>query len=253
MDAGYGKTPWLLRALDQDGETFVADVQKNQRIYLEDPMPQPVQRKTKDGKVGTRMQTKAEAIRVDSWAKAQPEQAWKTITLRDANRGPLRVKSLHQKVWLWNGEEPKAQGWQLIVRQELNHRETIKYTLSNAPDNTAHERLATMQASRFFVERSLQDAKSTCGMDQYQLRKWQGFHHHMAMIMIAMLFLLGERIHQQDAKPLLSCADVFNLLKFHLPAKAITEKDIWQQIARSHRQRQAVIDAAHRKQIMQLE
>jgi len=37
MDGGCGKEPAFLRALDDDGETFVADVHKDQLIYLEDP------------------------------------------------------------------------------------------------------------------------------------------------------------------------------------------------------------------------
>ena len=39
MDGLYGKDPALLRALEGDGETFIADVHKDQRIYLEDPRP----------------------------------------------------------------------------------------------------------------------------------------------------------------------------------------------------------------------
>ena len=39
MDGLYGKDPALLRALEEDGETFMADVHKDQRLYLEDPQP----------------------------------------------------------------------------------------------------------------------------------------------------------------------------------------------------------------------
>ena len=45
MDGGYGKEPWLLRALDADGEIFVADVHKDQRIYLTDPGPHILQKR----------------------------------------------------------------------------------------------------------------------------------------------------------------------------------------------------------------
>ena len=34
VDGGYGKEPEFLRAVEDLGETFVADVHKNQRIYL---------------------------------------------------------------------------------------------------------------------------------------------------------------------------------------------------------------------------
>lgn len=38
-DGLYGQDPAFLRALEDDGEIFMADVHKDQRIYLEDPEP----------------------------------------------------------------------------------------------------------------------------------------------------------------------------------------------------------------------
>jgi len=38
-DAGYGKDPAFLRSLEKMGETFVVDVHKDQRIFLQDPEP----------------------------------------------------------------------------------------------------------------------------------------------------------------------------------------------------------------------
>ncbi len=35
VDGGYGKEPDFLRSLDVSGEIFMADVHKDQRIYLE--------------------------------------------------------------------------------------------------------------------------------------------------------------------------------------------------------------------------
>ena len=39
-DAGYGKEPAFLRALDDAGEKFVIDVHRTQRIWLDNPWPQ---------------------------------------------------------------------------------------------------------------------------------------------------------------------------------------------------------------------
>jgi SRSO17 transposase len=45
-----------------------------------------------------------------------------------------------------------------------------------------------------WVERSFQDAKTSCGMSDYQARGWRSWHHHMALVMMAMLFMLEQRI-----------------------------------------------------------
>ena len=51
----------------------------------------------------------------------------------------------------------------------------MKFTLSNAPDNTSLERLIFMQAQRYWIERSFQDAKVECGLGEYQARKWRSW------------------------------------------------------------------------------
>jgi len=42
------------------------------------------------------------------------------------------------------------------------------------------------------IEASFQRGKSEVGMDEYQVRTWQGWHHHMALSLIAVWFLVCE-------------------------------------------------------------
>lgn len=39
FDAGYGRLPWLLRALDDERKIFLAEGHADQVIYLNDPAP----------------------------------------------------------------------------------------------------------------------------------------------------------------------------------------------------------------------
>lgn len=253
VDGGYGKEPKFLRALDAAGEIFVADVHKSQMVHMDDPEPHRPARKSGRGRGPSRLQAKTVAIRVDKWLAQQPTDAWQTVTLRDGDRGELRVEALTRRLWLWDGIEEKAHCWHLVVRREIGSPETVKYSLSNAPAGTPLPRLAFMQGQRFWVERSFQDGKSECGLADYQVRRWSAWHHHMAMVMIAMLFMLEERILHQEEKPLLSCNDIVYLLKNHLPRQAIDENELIEQVAMRHRQRQAVIDSNRRKQMKSLE
>lgn len=173
--------------------------------------------------------------------------------MRDSTRGKLIVEALSQRVWLWDGEEAAAQCWHVIVRREIAARDEIKFTLSNAAAETPLECLAVMQGQRFWVERSFQDGKSNCGMADYQVRRWSGWHHHMAMVMIAMLFMLEERTAQHATEPLLSCADIVALLKHLLPQAAVSRHDVIEQMRLRHRQRQAAIDSAYALQARRLE
>ncbi|RLJ22877.1 IS701 family transposase, partial [bacterium endosymbiont of Escarpia laminata] len=247
-DGGYGKDPAFLRGLETMGETFVVDIHKDQQIYLEDPQPIIPKSTATRGRRRSRLQAQTDPIRVDQWLNEQPDTEWRRVTLRDSSKGKLRVEIVHHRVGLWNGKEAKAHQWHLIVRREIDSPDTIKYTLSNASAETAAHRLALMQAQRFWVERSFQDGKSESGLADYQARKWKSWHHHMALVMMAMLFMLEERILQKDEHPLLSCSDIESLLRAFLPRRDVEHDEILRQMMKRHRKRQAAIDAQYRKQ-----
>lgn len=168
--------------------------------------------------------------------------------MRASTKGELQVDVLHQPVWLWDGEETDAHCWHLIVRREVKAHEEIKYSLSNAPAATPISRLAQMQGQRYWIERTFQDGKSQAGLDHYQARGWRSWHHHMALVMMAMLFMLQERTASRDTYPLLSCADVETLLAHVLPRRDVDLAEVIRQLEVRHYRRQASIDSAYARQ-----
>lgn len=247
VDGGYGKEPAFLRKLDKE-VIFVADIHKDQHIYLEDPEPIVPEPRSTLGRKPSRLVAQTEDIRVDEWMAQQPESAWQRFRVRESTRGKLEVEILHRRVWLWDGKEAKAHCWHLIVRREVDSPEEIKYSLSNAPEQTPLERLAFMQAQRYWVERALQNGKSETGLDHYQVRRWQGWYHHMALVMMAMLFMLETRLSHKDDYPLLSCSDIETLLAHFLPRRDVTIEEVLRQMEIRHKKRQSSIESARRKQ-----
>lgn len=247
-DGFYGEDPGFLRMLDDQGEVFLADVHKDQWVYLEDPKPVVPERKSNRGKAPTRLQAQNLPLRVDELAAHQPKHAWQRVKLRDSTKGELHADILHRRVWLWDGEEAQAHCWHLVVRREENSPKTIKYSLSNAPEDTSLSRLAFMQAQRFWIEQALRDGKQEAGLADYQLRKWRGWRHHMALTMVVMLFMLEERLLNLEKIPLLSCADIRRLLIQFLPKRDVTAKEVVRQMMVRHRKREAGINYSYRKQ-----
>ena len=247
-DGFYGDKPGFLRGLADNGEIFMADVHTDQRIYLEDPQPIIPESTSLKGRKATKLKAQTREIRVDKWSESQPDEDWDRIKVRDTTKGDLFVDVLHQQVWLWDGKESKARRWHLIVRREVNSPEKKKYSLSNTSDNTSVSRLAYMQAQRYWVERPFQDAKNQCGMGEYQARGWPAWHHHMTMVMLAMLFMLEQRLLHQDNIPLLSCPDIATVLKSILPRRDIGEVEILRQLEVRHKKRLASTEFAHEKQ-----
>lgn len=240
-DGGYGQDRALLRALDDEGETFIIDVHRNQRLFLEEP-----NRPTQQGLEGR--SPSAAPVCAEAWVAQQPPEAWEEVWIRHTSQGELRVEALRATVWLLEGKDAQARCWQLVVTREKGDSEAIKYSLSNAAASTSLSRLAYMQRQRYWVERAFQEAKNEAGLDEYQARSWQAWHHHVALVMMALLFLLRERQLQKDALPLLSARDVKLLLAQVLPRNDQNPDDIIRQIEQRHRQRQSAIDSAYRCQ-----
>jgi hypothetical protein len=71
------------------------------------------------------------------------------------------------RIWVYSSEHNALGPWHLIVRRDPESKSDYKYSLSNAPADTAYHRLAYMQAQRYWVERSFEDAKQNFGMTDY--------------------------------------------------------------------------------------
>jgi SRSO17 transposase len=249
-DAGYGKGPGFCSALDDMGEMFVVDVHSDFHVYLKDPKPYLPEKTTNRGRPFKNYRTDQKSMEVRNLVKSLPAQRWKKETLRKTTRGVLRVKACRLKVFVWDGESEKARCWTLIVTKSLKDHSDIKYSLTNAPKQTTLKRLGFMQRQRFWIERTFEDAKSECGMADYQVRKWLAWHHHMALVMMAMLFMLSERILHKETYPLLSCADIEELLARFLPRRNVDEEEVISQLEQRHRQRQKAIASHTRRQFI---
>jgi len=226
----------------------VVGVHKTQRIYLEDPQPAVPAKAGVRGRRRTRPQTQARAITVEEWRRQQPPEAWQPLVLRDTTKGELEVEVLHQWVWVWDGKSPPARRWRLIVQRDAATPSEYKYAWSNAGAEVGWETVARQHGQRYWIERAFEDGKGQVGLGDYQVRGWRAWHHHMAMVMMAMLFMVEERQTHQTEVPLLSCTDVVELLCYALPRRKSSAAELLRQMRLRHAKRQASIEGARRRQ-----
>jgi hypothetical protein len=69
-----------------------------------------------------------------------------------------------------------------------------------------------MQVQRYFVERAFRDAKQQLGMDQYQVRSYSAWHKHMALMMMALLFIQLEKVVVNPKQVMFSTQDVVKVI-----------------------------------------
>lgn len=120
---------------------------------------------------------------------------------------------------------------------EIDDPREMKFAFSNAPDETSIERLASMLCSRYWVERALENAKGEAGLDEYEVRSWQAWHHHMTMTMLSILFLLQVQLMFKGKASMLTIQDARWILKKLLPRRKITPEEILKLIQKRHKAR----------------
>lgn len=207
-DGLYGHGYEFGNALENMGLKFFLDIHCDQKVYRVEPRIEIPPKTSNKGRSPTKLKADLESIEVQHYMQQVRPNQWERVTVRDGTKGPLVLSVFAAKVWVWDGLSEAARPRTLVITRNLADNK-IKYSFTNfAPYHTTIERLAYMQAQRYWVERAFQEAKSELGMSDYQVRKWNAWHHHMALVMLSLSFLVKERIVRQETHPLVSCRDV---------------------------------------------
>ena len=131
--------------------------------------------------------------RAEVWAARQPASRWKTVTLRDGTKGPLKVRALKRRVQTKDEDGHVGPIETLTVIRSLGADPQTWYTLSNARRQERRAILARVHGARHRIEEILQEGKGEVGLGQYEVRGWVGWHHHMTLALLALWFLTLER------------------------------------------------------------
>jgi SRSO17 transposase len=185
-DDEMGRCTWFRRQLRQRGECYLLAVPSNTLVRdLAAPAP-PYSGKGRRPRVPF--------VRVDRCCAALPESAWQTIEVREGEKGPLVVQAAWLLVQARSAGRPADVPETLVAFRERQADGTWKhdYLLSNAALTTPVEEFARVFKAEHRIEECLQRAKSEAGLSDYQVRTWEGWHHHQALSLLATWFLTQE-------------------------------------------------------------
>jgi len=122
----------------------------------------------------------------------------------------------------------------------------IKYFYSNAPIEIPLNEFVRISGMRWPIETIFEEAKGEVGLDHYEMRSWQGWHHHMLLVSLAHHFLVRLRIHFQEQAPALTIYQVRILLLSVLPSTFFGVQEAIERV-RYHQHRNFVAYHSHRK------
>lgn len=249
FDSLYGSSRKLVNAVEDMGLRFVGDVGRTTKAWTSEPsLVEPSAEREGRGRrpINFRLagDNRAEYLSVEEIVAGSFDSSCRKVCYRKGAKGELWTEAWVREVWAWEPGPERARQRLLIVRRESDG--AYKCSLSNLPVGKTLEYYAWAQGQRFWIEHAFREAKSQLGMAQYQVRVWRGWHHHMALVSMALLFSQNMRIENEDTIPLLSVRDITELLDFYLPRKRIDEDEVRATMRKRHERRQRDIDRRER-------
>jgi SRSO17 transposase len=175
-DADYGDQPFFLDQLERRSLRFVMPIRRDFTV---------------------RASLERAPERADALIAAQPKRAWQTIGWREGSKGRLRARFVALRCWRQTDTLGWIEGWLLGEVPARGQTGDPRWYWSNFPPETPLAKLVEYAHRRHQIERFHQDAKTLLGWDQYQGRRWDGFHRHAILVMLAYSFLVWVEWQQR--------------------------------------------------------
>jgi len=209
-DEWYGRDSGFLDRVADTGVSYLAEVSKHTMAWpLADPAtgavrarPQtwvPPRNASGKGRTPVRVHLQPDSptsLRVDELAAQVGAEWWQRYRTLEGTRGPLVADFAALRAVAVRGGLPGPEVW-LVVRRSLSvpgEAADLKYYLSNASADTPLAALVRVRGLRWPIKSCFEEGKEEIGLDQYELRFWRGWHHHMTLVILAHHFLVRLRL-----------------------------------------------------------
>ncbi|WP_442943408.1 IS701 family transposase [Nocardia sp. NBC_00565] len=126
--------------------------------------------------------------RVDTLIGRAPAEAWHRVSCGPGVRGE-RVYDFAWATLPGFGDLPAGFVRTLLARRSVEDPADIAYYLCFHPDTVTREQIVAVAGARWAIEECFQAAKDQCGLDHYQVRRWDPWYRHITLAMLAHAFL----------------------------------------------------------------
>src|SRR5512144_518386 len=180
-DELYGRGRRLRWASETRGQPFVLAVGCDEPRWRDGPVYRPAQALTAE------------------W----PADAWQRLSAGDGATGPRWYDWAWQPLWrLQLTPQERAWGhWLLVRRSVANPAELAYYGVFAPHAATSLETVVRVAGIRWSIEASFEAAKQECGLDEYEVRRWEAWHRHITLALLAHAFLVAMRTPVKKTAP----------------------------------------------------
>ena len=129
-------------------------------------------------------------VRADALVADIPPEGWQPIDVGAGSKGP--------RVYDWAcGRLPyrTAEGWApwLLIRRSISQPEEVAFYRAYSREEATVAELARVAGTRWAIEACLEEAKGEVGLDEYEVRRWDGWHRHVTLCLLAHAILAVAR------------------------------------------------------------
>jgi SRSO17 transposase len=117
---------------------------------------------------------------------------WYRRKVSEGAKGPIEYEFTKRRIVLAHHGLPQKTVW-LLIRRTIDKAE-YSFFISNAPISTRLSLFVWLSGLRWSIEQCFEETKTELGMDQYEVRKFPGWHHHILTCMLAHYFLWHTKI-----------------------------------------------------------
>ena len=172
-DEVYGNDGKLRRWLEERGMPYVLAVSRSHPLWS-----------SVEG--GAPMQRRAEEIVAEA-----PAEAWRRVEVGEGSKGPRLYEWARARLPYWTQDSHEQ--W-LLVRRSVDDddddpEEKLAYYRAYGAQHTPLAELARVAGTRWSIEECFERAKGEAGLDQYEVRRWEAWHRHVTLCLLAHAFL----------------------------------------------------------------
>lgn len=198
-DAGYGNSTEFRTGLADRDLPFVVGIQSTTGVWLDEGdlvYASPRRR----GRPRLKPLDIGPPMSVADLCRSWPLERWQRVMWREGTKGEMSSRFAAARVLpshgYRHGRAKEGTRWLLVEWPEQEPAPT-KYWLANLPEETTLTDLVRLAKIRWWIEQGYQQLKDELGLDHYEGRTWQGWHHHVTLTMLAFGFLTLEALYRK--------------------------------------------------------
>ena len=117
---------------------------------------------------------------------------WEVVEWSEGTKGKLSAQFTRMRVRVAKDGKPTDEtGWVLFEKTKDGE---LKVYMCWGLDDASLKELVGIAHIRWTIEQCFKQMKGELGLDKFEGRKWKGWHHHAAMVMLAFCYLMLMRV-----------------------------------------------------------